>query len=613
MAQQDYFSGAGSKYGQLAGSLLSSGRRRKKKDIIKLLALSAISEALGQKGAQLKNDLANELVGVKDNYTDIFTNNKELYELKSKSRDRWQSYLSNPEEYLDSRARDMFNSDRNLRDELGFNPYGAVNQETMDPASYVAAKKVYDAFYTQAETEIKQEGKNPGVNIPTFSKFNAPAVLEYKAAYRAVQDDPTRKGVIRSTWNNLFGEDRDGNKRFGMIEKAELEVALENARNKREERQKVVTDSVTFKQQEENTIQETAEANTQANNTVEEIVAKYPGTEIPLDFDFQTNADALKAGKESFSEKVNGSDYVVIEEDISKSIEYGIRIPGYSDLNLLLTEDRPALVVTAVLVNAALAEGKNPWDDDVLNSAQRRIWSIATYQDLNARQASDMNLKKNIREMNKLVSVDYTKVDNLYENDVTNASTVAAIEALLEEQTYAYQKEIYNNYISESSEQALIKHVIEGALLIQLRNPGIGFGDAMRKAIPIQMNGFYKVRKSPLSDWNPKNWGDDETHKHEYVNVEAIRLMSKNIETEQEAKLATYYMNNHKYIQNMANPDDITQSLTPTRVGQSFVEGEWEFTVKDIAKKDLTDSAGQLLSDDKQPTQLIWTYEFIGG
>jgi len=134
VAQQDYFSGAGSKYGQLAGSLLSSQRKRKKKDIVKLLALSGISELLGQKGLQLKADVANTMAEVTDQYTDIFENNKDIWKANDGKRAALASYENeySRDTYLNNEAIRLFNEDPELQAQYGANPWSRVkNLEPM--------------------------------------------------------------------------------------------------------------------------------------------------------------------------------------------------------------------------------------------------------------------------------------------------------------------------------------------------------------------------------------------------------------------------------------------------------------------------------------------------
>ena len=152
--------------------------------------------------------------------------------------------------------------------------------------------------------------------------------------------------------------------------------------------------------------------------------------------------------------------------------------------------------------------------------------------------------------MNPLVSVDYTKVNQLYDNENTKATTQAIIMAEIEDSPF---ESIYNDNMSQASKDSMIRHVIEGALYLQQRQKGLGFGDAARQAMPIQIQGIYKFQE------DPKNWlgfemlSSDETHTHEYVDINAIQFMeTQDIESQQDADLATYYMNEHRYIQNLA-------------------------------------------------------------
>jgi len=81
MAQEDYLSG--SQFGQVAGSLLASRRKRDKKDFRRALLATIIFEGLGAAQKQQKQDIIDGVNDVKDKYTDIFQNNKVLYELQT--------------------------------------------------------------------------------------------------------------------------------------------------------------------------------------------------------------------------------------------------------------------------------------------------------------------------------------------------------------------------------------------------------------------------------------------------------------------------------------------------------------------------------------------------
>ena len=87
----------------------------------------------------------------------------------------------------------------------------------------------------------------------------------------------------------------------------------------------------------------------------------------------------------------------------------------------------------------------------------------------------------------------------------------------------------------------------------------------------------------------------DETHTHEYVDINAIQFMeTQDIESQQDADLATYYMNEHRYIQNLGDG-----KFVPRIDGQSFKENDYEFIVENIAPQNA-------------PAQLRWTNKYIG-
>ena len=75
--------------------------------------------------------------------------------------------------------------------------------------------------------------------------------------------------------------------------------------------------------------------------------------------------------------------------------------------------------------------------------------------------------------------------------------------------------------------------------------------------------------------------------------------MEREIITEDDAELAVYYMNNHRYIQNLPLGDSKEDTLVPNQVGKSFIEGDYEFSVINIAP-------------DGSPEQLLWDYKYIG-
>lgn len=614
MAQQDYLSKAGGQFGSLAGSILSDRRRRKKKDAITALAISAFVETLGAKNRQLDQELKDSLEEVNFNYANLFEENKELYNLKEEDRNNYRSYLDNKEEYLHNEAVKLFNSNRNLQTELGsLSPYSEVNQEKMDPESYKAAIKVYEAFRRQAEADILERGKNPGVSIATYSEFKKPLMDEYKAALAQVKDDPTKKGALRNWWNKAFGEDKEGNKRFGMVEVAELENNLANARRIRENRDRALQ-APRIQDSENAAIDETIAINQKANSIVrEESLPTYADSIVPLNYDFKTNAQVLKENKEAFSKKINGLEedekgnripYKISMDDIIKSIEYNIRIPGFSDLGMLMNDQREELVRIAVKIQ------NNPdkpiWQEGFLTDNEKRIWSIAINQDIDRMQTSKLELQRSkilldkaIADATDLKTVTRKELLEVYSNEDDKTIFENTIKNVLEEAQYANIKDIYNNKISEQTQKGFRKNVTEGAILLQKYNKGMSYSDALRQSIDLQMGGFYQYREDPSVFYNFMTWGEQPTYRHEYVNMEDLKLLDRSpmATTNYDADRVVDLLNNKKYIQNMNGKDN--KPLKPVSSNRSFVDGDYEYFVEAVTPKDIQGNI--IKGDDGEP------------
>ena len=623
MAQQDYLSKAGGQFGTLAGSILSDRRRRKKKDAITALAISAFVETLGAKNRQLDQELKDSLEEVNFNYANLFEENKELYNLKEEDRNNYRSYLDNKEEYLHNEAVKLFNSNRNLQTELGsLSPYSEVNQEKMDPESYKAAIKVYEAFRRQAEADILERGKNPGVSIATYSEFKKPLMDEYKAALAQVKDDPTKKGALRNWWNKAFGEDKEGNKRFGMVEVAELENNLANARRIRENRDSALQ-APRIQDSENAAIDETIAINQKANSIVrEESLPTYADSIVPLNYDFKTNAQVLKENKEAFSKKINGLEedekgnripYKISMDDIIKSIEYNIRIPGFSDLGMLMNDQREELVKIAVKIQS------NPdtplWQEGFLTDNEKRIWSIAINQDIDRMQTSKLELRRSkilldkaIADATDLKTVTRKELLEVYSKEDDKVIFENTIKNVLEEARYAPIKDIYNNKISEETKNGFRKNVTEGAILLQKYNKGMSYSDALRQSIDLQMGGFYQYREDPSTFYNPMTWGEQPTYRHEYVNMEDLKLLDRSpmATTNYDADRVVDLLNNKKYIQNMKGKDN--KPLKPVSSDRSFVDGDYEYFVEAVTPKDIQGNI--IKGDDGEPLPpfFMWKY-----
>ena len=570
MAIEDYFKGSSQAYGQLAGSLLAGRRKKDKKEAKRALIASTVMATFGALQNQQKQTIIDNSNDVKEKYSDIFTNNEELYNLQAGNRAKYMSYVDDKESYLHAEAVKKFNSDAYIKKEFGENAFSSVNQETLDEENYTKAIEVFESFKKQAEQDIKLKGASPAVSTTTFTKFNELAAKEYKAALSAVEDDPTKKGLIRAAFNKIFGEDRNGNKRFGMAEKAELEKARDDAAFLRLAREDKVNAPLTLKEEEDNKINTTMNVNSKVNQKIN----YFSGTTVPLDYDFKTKKEVLKYEKENFVTKVNTKDYKIKVDDINKAVEFGYVIPGFEGLKNLMQSDRESLVSVAAKVSKIKTEGNNPWDKDLLDSNERSIWMIATNMDLNAREKSDLDLLKIHAGLRKDVnSVDYTKVLNLSKDKNFTTTIAANVDGLLNEEKYNNVKNLYDEgNVSDKTKEQLNTHIIQGALYLQQVNKGMSMGDAINKSTEIQMNGFYKFQDDPF-------FFSDETHKHQYVDLNIITEMEQEITSDKQAERIAEYMSTKRYIQNMN-----AGKFKPDTVGKSVVDGDYKFTVVNISK-----------------------------
>ena len=230
MAQQDYFSGAGSKFGQLAGSILSSKRKRKKRDAITALALSAFVETLGAKNQQLQQGLADSMVELKDRYTDIFSNQDELWgdwiNHNKKQLDNYDKYGNS---YLNEQAEKRINDADEVIES------GVTWEKRFDPT---VSKEARDSLFTAFNAErkrVKSEldiiRNDPRAQFETKIAFNQKTKEAYLKELALIKDDPTQKGVLRNLFNRVFRTERDkkGNLVSTNAEKIELQEALKKA------------------------------------------------------------------------------------------------------------------------------------------------------------------------------------------------------------------------------------------------------------------------------------------------------------------------------------------------------------------------------------------------
>tara|TARA_X000001388_G_scaffold68970_1_gene57139 strand:- start:2185 stop:3975 length:1791 start_codon:yes stop_codon:yes gene_type:complete len=594
MAMIDPFGGG--KFGQVAGGLLAD-RRGSDRDKLKLtLGLSVLENIFGNLKINQKQDVIDAANDVKDNYGLIFKDNEEIYANESSNRVNYKRFLDDEDGYLQDAAIKEFNKNPYLRKELGnVNAFSAVNRETLDEDSYKKAMEIFESLKKGEREKIIKLGENPAINTLTFTKFNEPAMNAYKAALAEVEDDPTKKSLLGATFNKIFGTDRNGNFRFGMKEAAELSSKRETAERLRvasldKSRKELMPDEV-----ENNKNKETVVINKNAKKEVE----YFTGTEIPVSFDFKTNEQILKLGKESFIKRVNQNNYQITEDDIVTAVEHGYAIPGFAGLKNIMVSDREHLVKIAAKIKMARVQGLNAEDEGVLNDAERRVWSIATGINVDNLEKNSLELvaaKARMAEAQRksgLVNIDETKVLKKMGDSTLKATVQAQIDSYLE--TNPNLQTIYNENLNTQSQEAFMFNVFRTAEYLE-ETRKVGFDAVIDDAVETQMRGIYKFQEDPSRFYNPFSWADNTTHRVEFVDLNVINQIQKDVETEQDAKNMTNYMNDFRYVQRLQDDKGVT--LAPDSLGKEFVEGNYRFFVVDI-------------DPDEDSTILKWNYEYI--
>jgi hypothetical protein len=200
------------------------------------------------------------------------------------------------------------------------------------------------------------------------------------------------------------------------------------------------------------------------------------------------------------------------------------------------------------------------------------------------------------------------EVLDIYSNEDDKVIFENTIKNVLEEAQYANIKDIYNNKISEETKNGFRKNVTEGAILLQKYNKGMSYSDALRQSIDLQMGGFYQYREDPSTFYNPMTWGEQPTYRHEYVNMEDLKLLDRSpmATTNYDADRVVDLLNNKKYIQNMKGKDN--KPLKPVSSDRSFVDGDYEYFVEAVTPKDIQGNI--IKGDDGEPLPpfFMWKY-----
>lgn len=220
MAQEDYLSG--SKFGQVAGGLLARKGKQDKKQFEKALIASAVLETFGQLQGKQKQDTKDAIDNINTYYNDIFVNNKEEWDGSAENRRRIQQYEKLGDTYVNAEVEKIVNNTNEFLD----NDIVWANRGQYSPDDRKKLQQVFDDQKELFKAELDILREDPRNVHKTFTKYNEAAKNEYLAALAQVEDDPTRKGLLRSAFNKIFG--------YGSASKAELADRLATAKQERE-------------------------------------------------------------------------------------------------------------------------------------------------------------------------------------------------------------------------------------------------------------------------------------------------------------------------------------------------------------------------------------------
>ena len=199
MAQEDYLSG--SPFGEVAGSLLQSNKKRDKKERNKALLATVLFETLGALQKNQKQGIVDGANAVKEKYNDIFKLNEADFASAAGDRELLKRYNDSEETFLNDEVKKIINNtdeataarvtwdevDKQPNKELRDSMYAAYNEERKKLINKMEALKV-----------------DPRATTQNFERFNKAAKDEYLAALKLVEDDPTKKGLLKAAWNRIF-------------------------------------------------------------------------------------------------------------------------------------------------------------------------------------------------------------------------------------------------------------------------------------------------------------------------------------------------------------------------------------------------------------------------
>ena len=559
MAIEDYFKGSSQAYGQLAGSLLAGRRKEDKKKGLETLVATTILETFGALQNQQKQTIVDASNDVKDKYQDIFDNNEEIYNKKRGARADYLSYKENPNDYIETKAAELFNKDLELQAELGTNPYSRISKADLTPESYESAMEVLDEKRKIAKEYIEAQAGNAAVTTQTFTKFNAAAKEEYEAAMAEVEDDPYKQGLIRSAFSKIFGT--------GEQKKIELLKTLEDAKTKRMQQESTIPYMDTVKGKEEliNKQIKTGEEKASKDSFM------YETKTMRLE---KQEKEIIKSIEEARTKNIlaGSKEEKELEDNVISAYRKGLKVSKIKELDEIQENDIPAFVSTFTKVDRIREDAPDMDPTDFLTVKERDLYDLGmgiTRDDINAVEEirNTENRLEVVSQINSMIgqetdiSKNLSMIDGNFGTDGTNATGLSSvyISNVIRAKTH-----LINKYDMDDIE------ALQTAMDMQLEGVSIGTGGS---------------GEDYNKGWIRKTFSfQEKTHGIEYVNpdVENLPIIPDT------ANLHAQNLNEYKYLQNRSYIDNEgnSQTLIPDRVGKEYTIDDEDFTVSFIVNNE---------------------------
>lgn len=487
----------GSRFGEVAGSLLARRRKVSSRERNEALLLSAVLAGFTGKQQSLQEDLTNNLTDLQDKYQDIFQTNRDIYNSQEniKARAEFKQYQADKEAYLNTKAIEFFNQDPNMQLALGTNPYNTLaGTRDLNEESKKLFVDTLNDKRKLAEEFILAKSKSPVVTMPTFSQYNDAAKAEYLAARNQLRDDPTKKSVLANMFDGIFGT--------GSSKKIELEEALEESRLAREAQDNLVTQN------------DTIVGSVMARNRA---VLKGKSTALTgLEmFDaFTTTAQDLEDKQNEIKNYFKDPSNPITEERLMDAFANGIEIDRFPGLSTLQEADIEGFANTFTYVQQLKKRGVDD-PTDYLTVRQRDIYdsvygvSRDEITDI-SNQVNDEDKRFNISsQIQMMIAKD---------NNVSDALKFISGDFKFDDEGTADASSLQSNIF--------ITNVIKSSVKYQNKYD-LDEAEAIEQAIKDQIAGIIPESGQDKEDtffFNLTNFGGRKTSTVQYVNPDVVNL-----------------------------------------------------------------------------------------